>query len=260
MHINVALIAFAAAHISLSIVCVQLGGAIGVTPQACVLCPGVLWLVAQWRLLTYGSEPTHLTIVAALRQLASQGSLLFCFINGMLLAGLIGADSINMLLRICFSLVFVRLLFRDVCSFHMVALCPSRTTTAALLLAFLITGDSLRSCFGLFLHECLVFNARMALSHPSLLHHAGMSAPLTLGAKGGGPVIWLLRQRHGSPMPHLLHGCSFWTQTGAHAGVGCSCLAVVLLVVRRADGTLWQQVAAMRRRGGSSKEGSAKDA
>jgi Rft protein len=55
-------------------------------------------------------------------------------------AGLILADSFNMLLRITFSLVFVRILCDTAAGVRMADMLPCSGTLTALCAAFLITG------------------------------------------------------------------------------------------------------------------------
>ncbi len=77
---------------------------------------------------------------------------------------------------------------------------------------------------------------------------AGVSAAAALGPTAGGPIARLIALQPGAiDGLRLLHGSTFLMQAGAHIGVGCACLAAVLLTVRRAEGRLWTELRALRR-------------
>lgn len=131
-------------------------------------------------------------------------------------SGLIAADSINMLLRIAFSLAYVRILSAG--HARLTAFLPSRGSLAALSAASVITG---------------------------------CSGAVTVGPIAGGPIARMLALLHGSGgAASPMAGTAFQIRVAAHIGVGAACLASVLLAVRRCEGRLWSELAALRRGSG----------
>lgn len=174
-------------------------------------------------------------------------------------AGLIVADSINMLLRIAFSLAYVRILCDGAAAVRLTAFVPSRSTLAALSAAFVITGRFV-SCGGLcsssladmprdrlavkLLCMCLCNSWR----HQICTVCAGCSAAVTLGPIAGGPAAFgLALWPAGSGVLRHFAGSSFPVRAAGHVSVGAACLVAVLLTVRRCEGRLWAELSALRR-------------
>lgn len=139
-------------------------------------------------------------------------------------AGLIAADSVNMLLRIAYCLAFTRARFRAVPGFRLRHLLPSSATVSALAAAAAITGVS-----------------RLILL-PDSSALAAAAARCGLNLPGLLPAV-LQQQLAVQPLSVL---------AAAHMGVGAACLAAVAAVAARHERSILAEVRQLRRKGAKS--------